>query len=280
MKLHGIILLVFLSYTAICQEGDYYRLPKERNMQDGRITLPNVNTQDIFLYITAKGGYKLQGSNFSDNSYRQLSKDKSNNLFWQAGIGLNVQDTWGLELTYLSNPLFLKWQYSDLSGYNYPVVLSQETPDHSLLLFFKRKLFTVDRVTRKTRLNLLLGTKYSLASADKSTISAFDFGAAFYYGPNQAQIVNFKSTFTRPKAQLAPVLGTELSGRLAESIEIGVMAYYVFETKNGLASSIEVNSPSGNQIKSDLLLSKQSVFMGVTFRWNFHHGIRYISETL
>ena len=64
--------------------------------------------------------------------------------------------------------------------------------------------------------------------------------------------------------------------RLANPIEIGIYAKYILSPKGIINSNILIDSYLGNPRNTKVLLNGNDFMTGITLRWNFLHGIRYL----
>ncbi|WP_304235007.1 hypothetical protein [Jiulongibacter sediminis] len=272
------ILFLFLPGLLMAQEKDYYRLPKERKMVDGRITLPNLQTEDIFWYLNLSGGMKLQSSRFTNNYEGQLISLDPGKMYWEAAIGMNRQDKWQFELGYMRNPIRLEWRTFDRSNRLIPFFFSASINDHGLLATYKRRLFTIDRVTKRTRLNILAGIKVNPLAADE-TIQEFNIRYPTLPGRQGFRdTLSIQTDFISTKPSIAGVVGLELMGRVADPIEVGLFGKIMLDQKGILSSNIAIESTLGSAKESQLLLNATNWLLGFSLRWNFHHGIHYTTE--
>ncbi len=269
--------LFFFSLQIFSQEHEYYKLPKERKIRDGQITLPNLRTEDVYWYMGLKGGYKIQGNSFSSDLDNQLFSTNSNDLYWEANFGVNKNDVYQLELSYIRNPLKLEWGLNDKSGRPITYFFISRKLQQEAAFSFKRRILTLDKVTRKTRLNLIAGIKYPFRSQE--TISTYDvFLPTLPSSQGFQDTLDVQSEFSLTKPGLGGVLGLEIIGRVAEVLEIGVYAKYFIEKKGSFYSDINFDSTLGPAQNSQQFLNGTSIMTGINIRWNFIHTIQYLAE--
>ncbi|MGR3810160.1 hypothetical protein [Jiulongibacter sp. NS-SX5] len=274
----ALLLINLLSAYCFAQQNDYYKLPKEREIEDGRITLPNLKTNDVYWYASVNGGLKIQQSELTNSYEGRIQTIQPNKLYWEASLGLNKADLWQFELGYLNNPLSLEYQLFDRSNRLVPFFFNGSFTDHSFSATYKKRLFTLDKVTRKTRLNLLLGLKYS-PMAEAQTINDFDITYIPPLGGRGiVDTLAIKSSFDLDSPWFSGITGLELIGRVADPIEIGLFGKLLIDSKNTFGASINVESTSSTALESRLRLNQLNWLMGVTLRWNFHHAIEYTSK--
>ncbi|MCR9066443.1 MAG: hypothetical protein NXI00_20895 [Cytophagales bacterium] len=252
-------------------------MPKERKIRDGQITLPNLRTEDVYWYMGLKGGYKIQGNSFSSDLDNQLFSTNSNDLYWEANLGVNKNDVYQLELSYIRNPLKLEWGLNDKSGRPITYFFISRKLQQEAAFSFKRRILTLDKVTRKTRLNLIAGIKYPFRSQE--TISTYDvFLPTLPSSQGFQDTLDVQSEFSLTKPGLGGILGLEIIGRVAEVLEIGVYAKYFIEKKGSFYSDINFDSTLGPAQNSQQFLNGTSIMTGINIRWNFIHTIQYLAE--
>lgn len=271
-------LFFFTPGLLMAQEEDYYKLPKERRIVDGRITLPNLKTEDVFWYINTSGGMKLQKSSFTNSYQGQLINVDQGLLYWEATLGMNRHDNWQLELGYLRNPVRLEWRILDRSNRLVPYYFIANINDHGFLATYKRRLFIIDRVTKKTRLNILAGIKVN-PLINEEVVQDYNIRVPTIPGRQGFQdTLRIQTDFVTQKTSISGVLGLELTGRVADPVEVGLFGKFMIDRNGVLASNIAVESTLNPPQMSILSLSRGNWLLGFSLRWNFHHGIHYTTE--
>ena len=274
----AILLLVYLSSNA--QDDDYYRLPTHRRLNDGQITLPNLKTESVFWYFRPYGGIKIQGNKFNRNEEERLVSSSSGDICWALNMGINRADRWELEIGYMKDPQNLQWRLKAINGEFIPYSFAVRKADNRIQIQYKKRLFIVDRVTKKTRVNLVLGVQTS-PWRKAGILNEIDFiypTIPSSYGYNDT--LKIQAQFKQLKNLPTGLAGLELTGRLAEQVEIGLYSLFSFEPTGILNSSIQINSTLADPILSEYQLRGFSALVGITLRWNFLNVIRYTPENL
>jgi hypothetical protein len=274
-----LILLLVCSDTLFGQENDYYHLPANRKLTEGKITLPNLKTEHIYWYFRPNAGIKLQGNFFDNNLNNRLTKSSSTEMVWSFNLGFNQNDKQEFELGYMQNPQRLEWQVTSADGRLIPYSFAVRRLDHRIQAIYKKRLFILDRVTRKTRLNAVAGLQVS-PFRQARTLEEIDF-----FLPTLPGRTGFNDTlritadFNQKKNLPTGILGIELTGRVAEPLEIGLFGSFLIDAKGLINSQIDIKSTLTDPIQSGYYLKGIAAVLGVTLRWNFINGIRYTPET-
>ncbi len=275
-----VILLGFLFFSqSFCygQDSPYYQRPTERSLNNNDIALPNLKTEKVYWYFGGNGGLKLASQKINNDLEGSLTAAKINTTYGEAYFGVNHDDRWQAELGYINNPFKLQWQLYQ-NSLRAPIQFIANEPSHGLSLKFKKRLFTLDKITKNTRLNLTSGLIYAV-DRKNTTLSNYAFRIPTGLSQNgYTDTLTVTGNFTQKAAPFSGELGLELINRLANPIEIGVYAKYVLNGKDILKGKMAVESNFTESKNSELTLNGSNFMFGLTMRWNFLHGIRYIPE--
>lgn len=275
-----IILLGLVSLVhSLCvgQESPYYQKPTERSLTNNEIALPNLKTEKVYWYFGGNGGLKLAFQEINNNLGGSLSSSNINTTYGEAYFGVNHDDQWQAELGYIKNPFRLQWQFNE-RNLRAPIQFVADQPSHGVSLKFKKRLFTLDKITRNTRLNLTSGIIYAVDRKNR-TVSDYRFGIPTGLTQNgYTDTLRVAANFTQKAAPFSGEIGLELINRLANPVEIGVFAKYVLNGKDILKGTLTTESNFQEAETAELNLNGSNFMLGLTIRWNFLHGIRYIPE--
>ncbi|AWV99045.1 hypothetical protein [Arcticibacterium luteifluviistationis] len=275
-----LILLVFLYFLpsySFGQDSPYYERPTERSLTNNEISLPNLKTEKVYWYFGGNGGIKLASQSLSNDINGSLSSSKINATYGEAYFGVNHDDKWQAELGYINNPFKLQWQLIDIS-LRAPLQFIANETSHGVSLKYKKRLFILDKVTKNTRINLSTGLTYAVGRKSE-TLADYRLRIPTDYGQNGPTDTLLVTTdFIQKAAPFSGELGFELINRLANPIEIGVFAKYILNGSDVIKGNIAIDSNFREAQNSELKLKRSNFMFGITIRWNFLHGIRYIPE--
>ncbi len=263
---------------ANAQEVPYYQDPKNREIINNEIALPNLKTEKIYWYVSGNSGVKFSGKKLINNLGGEVLAKNILNTYWEGYFGINNNDKWQAELGYIRNPLSLQWQLIDKRTQNPIVPFKVSRMEQTLALRFKKRLVTLDKVTKNSRINAVIGVHYTLDRLNEN-ITDFNFRQ-----PTLLRQQGFEDTiyvtggFRQKAAPLAAEIGFEIIGRLGNPIEVGFFAKYVIAARKIISSDIEIDSFFGEPRSTKLFLNGTDLMLGVSLRWNFLNGIRYLPD--
>jgi hypothetical protein len=267
--------LVFLTTTS-AQEAPYYAQPSKRTLTNNEIALPNLKTEKVFWYISANAGLKWIGHKITDELEGKVIGEKQTGTYWEGSFGINRNDKWQIEVGYINNPNNLIWQIIDSNTRNGRITFGQRQNDHTFSLKFKKRAIILDKVTKNSRLNVFAGLNLSPYRKSKVLL---DYDLKIPTSPSRSGFQDtlfVKANFNQKASPVSAEFGFELMSRLANPIEIGIYAKYILSPKGIINSNILIDSYLGNPRNTKVLLNGNDFMTGITLRWNFLHGIRYL----
>jgi hypothetical protein len=269
--------LAFLG-RASAQETPYYAEPSQRRLTNNEIALPNLKTEKVFWYFSANAGIKWTGHKITDNLDGKIVGEKQIIPYWEGNIGINRNDKWQLEFGYLNNPNNLIWYILEPSTRNGRITFGQSRKDHTLSMRYKKRAFILDKITKNSRFNLFAGLNVS-PSRKSEVLSNYNLKTPTSPSRRGFEDTLFiKANFNQKAAPLTAEFGFELISRLGNPIEIGLYGKYMLSPKGIINSNINVDSYFGNPEKTKVFLNGSDFMAGITLRWNFLHGIRYLPD--
>ena len=274
----AILLLICLSVTfpSFCQEEDeYYKVPSQRRDIRNNV-YPNLNRKTINLYLGMEGGLELNQSTLSNNMDGLIGKEKGNDLYWGAVIGFNLNNVWSIEAGYYKNPTHLI--QSVQSGRSIPYVYKLGTGLHTIPVRYKRKILTIDPITKNATIHVGVGVLLATDAKDKS-VGGRSF-AGLSNNPNQKpDTLRLRSdAFLSKKAIAQAEFQVELHGRVSESLSIVVFARGNVAPKGLVRSEIDYSINNKTLDTAQQLTNGISFNFGLVFRYNIMRAYKYIDK--
>ncbi|MFT5884952.1 MAG: hypothetical protein ACI9IP_001412 [Arcticibacterium sp.] len=274
----GYLLLVCIAIGVQAQEVPYYQAPRNRELINNEIALPNLKTEKIYWYVSGNTGIKIAGKKLESSLGGEVLAKNILNTFWEGYFGINNNDKWQIELGYIGDPLSLKWQLIDKRTDNPIAPFKVARTESTIALRFKKRLLTLDRVTKNSRINAIGGIQYTLGRQNEN-ITEFNFRQPTLFTRGGFEdTIYVTGGFNQKAAPLAAEIGFEIIGRLATPIEIGFFTKYIINSREVLSSQIDIDSYYGEPRSTKLFLNGSNLMLGVTLRWNFLSGIRYLPD--
>jgi hypothetical protein len=260
------------------QDDDYYQIPTQRQIKGGQIALPNLKIENIRWYLRPYGGVKWQKSSFEEKRPDKFKSSHSPEMWWALNFGINKNDKWEIELGYQKFPQKLEWQPIGSDKQPIYYYFTAKNIDDRIQLQYKRRLLYADRVTKKTRLNLIAGVQASPWRTE-TVLRTMSVGLLeIPYPQGTGDTLRIETRFNRKKNVISGLLGFELIGRIADPLEIGFFSMLAIDPAGVLNSDIQMNSSYFPPVRNRLYLRGFSALFGLSLRWNFLNGIRYTAD--
>jgi len=271
------IILVIPSYV-YAQETPYYARPSQRKLTNNSIALPNLKTEKLYWYINVNASFRWAGQSLDSNLNGRITTTKETSTTWDASFGINRNDKWQVELGYIKIPHTLQWQLIERNSRRGFFPFSIKEDEHTYIATFKKRLWILDKITQNTRLNLTTGLHITPTRKTK-ILEELNVKIPTQFSQNRFQDTLYLQTnFKQKSAPISGEIGIELINRLANPLEIGLFAKYVFSPKGILSSDISLRNNQGKPENTKIVLNGIDFMAGVSLRWNFLYGIRYIPD--
>ena len=272
-----ILLLGFVccSFLAFGQEEDeYYRKPSQR-VDVKNNAYPNLNRKSINLYIGVEGGMEANQSTLINNLDGLIGKQKGKDLYWGLVLGYNMNDVWSVETGFYKNPTYLIQSVS--SGRSIPYIYRFGTGLSTIPFRYKRKVLTIDPITKNATLHVGAGLLLATDVADKKVGERNFVGTS--NNPQQRDTLRLKSeAFLSKKGIVQGEFQVELHGRVSNSLSIVVFARGNIAPKGMLRSDIDYSINSVTVDKAQQVTNGISFNFGLVFRYNIMRGYKYTDK--
>lgn len=272
------LFLALLSGTVLAQESDYYRIPSKRETLDGIVALPHLKPQQNFWYLDLRPGYRTLKTKLVTDGYQGLINETRGNLYLEANLGFNKTDLWDLGLSYQNMPTLIGYRALSNSGQNLPGYFSSKFQDHIVGLQYSRRVFYLDKIQKKTRLNLMAGVAFSLNQKDQ-TLDQTRFRLVERQIGSPATDTLSISSLTIMNAKIPSFYGgIEIIGRLAPMIEIGVYSKLNIGQNRFIESDFTFDRINGAGYQNSIYTTGYGWRFGLILRWNVLHSVSYIEK--
>lgn len=273
-----ILLLFFVGYSFLAfgqEEDEYYKKPSERSDVKNSV-YPNLNRKSINLYLGLEGGMEVNQSTLINNLDGLIGKQKGKDLYWGVVLGYNMNDVWSIEAGYYKNPSYLIQSVS--SGRSIPYIYRFGTALQTIPIRYKRKILTIDPITKNATIHVGAGVLLSPDAKDKKIGERSFFGTS--NNPQRPpDTLRLKSEAFLSKSGVAQAeFLVELHGRVSNSLSIVVFARGNIAPKGLVRSDIDYSVNKVTIDKAQQVTNGISFNFGLVFRYNIMRGYKYIDK--
>ncbi|RFS17079.1 hypothetical protein [Emticicia sp. C21] len=272
-----ILLLSFVccSFLAFGQEDDeYYQKPSQR-VDVKNSAYPNLDRKSVNMYIGVEGGMEANQSTLINNLDGLIGKQKSKDLYWGIVLGYNMNDVWSIETGYYKNPSYVIQSLS--SGRSFPYIYRLGTSLQTIPIRYKRKILTIDPITKNATLHVGVGVLLSPDAGNKKVGQRIFNGISFDpQNPKDTMKLQITSeAFLNKSAVAQAEFQVELHGRVSNSLSIVVFARGNVAPKGLVRSDIKYTVNQALIDKAQQLTNGISFNFGLVFRYNIMRSYKY-----
>ncbi|MBA4851299.1 hypothetical protein [Emticicia sp. BO119] len=263
---------LWCSLVAFGQEEDeYYRPPSQRSDVRNN-AYPNLDRKSVSLYLGVEGGMEFNQSTLANNLDGLIGKEKGKDLYWGVVLGYNNNDTWSIETGYYKNPTFLVQSVS--SGRSIPYVYRFGTGLQTIPVRYKRKILTIDPITKNATIHVGAGVLLSPDAKNKK------IGERNFVGtsntPQKRDTLRLQSeAFLSQRGVAQAEFLVELHGRVSNSLSLVVYARGNIAPKGLIRSEVDYSVNGVTIDKARQLSNGISFNFGLVFRYNLMRGYKY-----
>lgn len=270
-----LLCLVNCSFLVFSQEEDeYYKKPSQRS--DVRNSAyPNLNRKSVNLYLGVEGGLESNQSTLINNLDGLIGKQKGKDFYWGVVLGYNMNDVWSVETGFYKNPTYLIQSVS--SGRSIPYLYRFGTGLSTIPIRYKRKILTVDPITKNATIHVGAGILLSTDASDKKVGERNFVGMS--NNPQQRDTLRLKSeAFLSKKGVVQGEFQVELHGRVSNSLSIVVFARGNIAPKGLIRSDIAYSINSVTVDRAQQVSNGISFNFGLVIRYNLMRGYKYTDK--
>jgi hypothetical protein len=273
-----ILLISMFTFTTILsfsQETPYYQLPKNRKHNHEMIVMPNLDAFTITYFLSATVGIRKPFIQQSGISPSALSAEAPASGFWEIALGQNRNDNWIYELGITKFNYRIKTSFLELS--RTPLVFSNETEQYYAPFRVKKKILTLDKVSRNAFLNIGLGVSYLINNHNKSLEEGkITFGQRPIPEPRDYTSLNFR--IASSNQPIAFELLTEIRGKVSERLEIAVFGKAFFRNHKYLNNQFSFTYVDGTFKEFENFEKSISILFGLQAKFNSPKYYQYKSR--
>lgn len=267
--LFGFVCCVFLARAQ--EQDEYYRPPSQRSDVKNN-AYPNLSRKSVNLYLGVEGGMEVNQSTLINNLDGLIGKEKGKDLYWGVVVGYNMNDVWSIETGYYKNPTYIVQSVS--SGRSIPYVYRFGSGLQTIPVRYKRKIVTIDPITKNATLHVGLGVLFGIDAADKK-IGERNFVGVSNNSQKRDTLRLQSEAFLSKKAIAQAEFLVELHGRVSNSLSIVVFARGNIAPKGLIRSEIDYSINAVTVDKARQVSNGISFNFGLVFRYNIMRGYRY-----
>ncbi|HLO46171.1 MAG TPA: hypothetical protein VK175_17650 [Leadbetterella sp.] len=265
-KFHLVIFLFILtSYTAFSQETPYYQLPQNRNKNHEMVVMPNLEAFTITYFITSSAGLRKPFIQENLQSPSAATSSVQGSGFWEVTFGQNRNDNWILEFGVTRYKGSVRTSFTELS--QYPLVFTNQTNQVYVPFRVKKKVWTIDRVSRNAFLNVGVGASYLLIK-QKSFSENGEVRFQQRPVPEANDYTSFEYALTSSRFPIAMELLTELRGKVSERLEISIFSKVFLRNAEHLKNAFTFNYVDGTNRNFDVSEKPLSLVFGLQAKLN------------
>lgn len=235
------------------QGEDYYKIAGKRSKNHELENLPHLRSKFSTLYIEPSAGFRapfytdnIEG--FAEsinilNSYERvgLGLNTSNNLFYEIGLM-----RWSNEMATLVESTF----------YNPQFIEKVSNTQYYLPLKVKKKIVSLNKITKDAAINLGLGTGILIYNQSKyPSITTTDI-QGFLRSP---QLSNYYVTSSQILSPMFIEGEIEIRGEIGSRLNVGVYLGLLLRKRRGLSQNFEILNQNG-QVSSFYIYERSASF--------------------
>lgn len=270
------IALLWLNIVfSFAQETPYYQLPKNRKQNHELISMPNLNAFTVTYFLSASGGIRKPFQYQNSSSPTGTTSDSQSAGLWEIALGQNRNDNWIYEFGVTNFNNRLSTSFLELS--RVPLVFTNEIKQYYAPLRIKKKILTLDRVSRNGFLNIGVGVLYLLnKKVDNIEEGKITFGQRPIPEPRDYTSLDFR--ITSSNQPIAVELMTEIRAKISERIEISVFGKAVFRNNKYLNNQFTFRYVDGSLKEFGVYEKPVSILFGLQAKFNSPKYYKYKSN--
>ena len=260
-KLNFIIISFQLcGISCFAQESPYYQLPQNRKHNYELLTMPHLNTFTITYFLAASVGIKKSYFTEYLTSPTPVESNSEMEGFWDITIGQNRNDNWIFELGIAKYNSNLNTNFTALGRSLFP--FRNEMKQYYLPFRLKKKIITLDKVSRSAFLNLGIGVSYLFKNQKKTAEKdRILFNQRPIPEPRDYTTLDFEMNSSNNP--LAFEFITEIRGKVSERLEITAFGKAFFRPDRYLSNQFTFNYVDQTSVTFGIYEKPLSILFGI-----------------
>lgn len=273
----NLIIIFFLQSGISCfaPESPYYQLPQNRKRSHELVTMPNLNTFTLTYFLSASVGIKKSYFTEYQTSPSPVESLSEMEGFWDVTIGQNRNDNWIFELGVAKYNSSLNTNFTALGRNVFP--FRNEITQFYLPFRLKKKLVTLDKISRSAFLNLGIGVSY-LVKNQKKTVEQ---GRILFNQrpiPEPRDYTSLDFEMNSSKNPLAFEFLSEIRGKVSERLEITAFGKALFRPDRYLSNQFTFNYVDQTSVSFGVYEKPLAILFGLQARLNSPKYYSYKSK--
>lgn len=275
IKLVLSLLFLFSGLAIYAQEEeDYYKDLAKRSKSFEIENLPNLNSKFSSFYVGVGGAFRKPYFEVNTNTENLATSVHPMSEWGELALGLNFNNNFFVEtgLALLKNKLST---YVYATPYNPGFTVGVDFKQFYLPVIIKKKVFSLNRVTKNAQLNLGLGGGVLLNS---KSIDNRSFKVDLQESLKSPDLSTFYVTLGQSESPIYGEANLEIKGNVTERLEILLFAKGLFRKPRYMENSVNVAFTGGRSEQSYSIFEKAgSLIFGLQIRFNSKKFYRYSS---
>ncbi|MDZ7934527.1 MAG: hypothetical protein U5M51_06105 [Emticicia sp.] len=257
------------------QDDEEYYKPPSKRLDVRNNTYPNLDRKAMNLYVSIEGGFKLNYATLNNSIGNLVSSQNNNEFLWGVSLGYNSNNKWAIETGYLKNPVY--FTQSVASGRGVPFVYRIGKDLHTIPLRYRRKIWTLDAITKTAGLYVGGGILLNTNVKDQ-LIYERNFAGVSGNPANRDTVRLTSDSFLSKKFRTAFEGQIELQGRVTNDFYISLFARVNVASNAGLRSELVYYENSNKIGEATQSLKGISYNFGLSLRFDLARGYKYQSQ--
>ncbi|MCP9770131.1 hypothetical protein EGI22_19680 [Lacihabitans sp. LS3-19] len=271
------IFLVFLIFPQIiiAQETPYYQLLTQRKLNHEIINLPNLNSFSISYFFAVSGGFKKSYPGSTAISPTEIVANSPINGLWEITFGQNRNENWHYEIGVSEMYNNLTTRFTKIG--NGSLSFINEEKQYFIPLRVKKKIVTLDRVSRNAFINVGIGAYY-LVNKPKigSENGTLEFTKKRNPSPEDFNTLDYE--IYKSKFPVTFEFLTELRGKVTERFELSLYFKGIVKSSQNQKNNFQLNYINGNYDSFGNFSKSVSLVFGLQAKLNSPKYFRYKSK--
>jgi hypothetical protein len=256
------------------QETPYYTPPGKRLKNHEIINMPFLTSKSISYYFGLTGGFKKAFiANYNASPLDIISNTYITGL-WEVNFGQNRNDNLMFEsgISHLKSSLNTTF----MNIFRQPVIVSNEREQYFIPFRIKKKIITLDKITKSAFVNIGIGTAYTFSKS-----SALEKQTINFLLPKVPNPTDIKKLTIEKNTNKFPMLleaFAELKGKVSERIELSIFVKSILKSPKDLSNNFAIEKVNGEGIYFGNFEKRLSISFGLQARLNSPKYLKYSSN--
>jgi hypothetical protein len=267
--------LCFFSLMSYAQEEEgYYKEFAKRSRSFEIENLPNLDSRFSSFYVGVSGAFRKPYHSVSTNAADFGVSEHPMGDLAELNLGLNFNNNYFVEtgLRIMKNNLTT---YVYATPHNPGFTIGHTNKQFYLPVIVKKKIMSLNRVTKNAQMNIGAGGGIMLATKPRSRGS---LSADLQQSIQSPDLVSYYVTLSQSDSPIYGEVNLEIKGNITERLEILVFTKGMFRQPRYLENSFNVDFNGGRPAQNYSIFEKSgSLIFGLQIRLNSRKFYRYSS---